>query len=619
MVKPVMKCRRALCFFMLTLAWLPLGGVEVKIATEIDPYSAYADQPLSGTVMVTHDQNQRVDGGSFYLDKEALAVDFVKEVALAPPVVISIYNFHIPGKAAGLYALPPISVLVGGKKYWSSMSSYTVAVLKPGAPPPSAPAAASVPNESRPPAVAKAREVATAASLRLEAGIAGPASLYPGQRTKLYYRYFYSGDIDLTVEQLPLLDAKGLIKIGEKEIKDYTQGELSVSEIGQEVEGVTAGDYVFGPSLIEGYAYSIDALGKHIPSADKLTSSAPAVTVTVLPFPTKGQPLSFNGAVGKFEFKVTLQSAGERKVGEELALVIDISGQGNLRNVPLPSIARQPGFSGFFRFSDLPPVVTISEGVKQSLVRLRPLTADIKEIPSIEFSFFDPDTGRYTVLHSPPLPLTVKAADAMPQQVNKTAGGHADEVIPVPQIMPTHQVQPVNEVKVTEGEGYAAPAIEIKGIFSLKAGDVHNYFGGTWLVLVLLPLGIALLIYQRQLCNYLESERLKIKPLTTQDLMRRALAHPEGSAAYFEGISLALRQALCQTQLSPSMEVADEELATDGLSGKVRVFLLELQAKRFAGKNISSYAAINSQAQALLKQIQEIKPPLPAKEAMHYT
>src|SRR5262249_12112481 len=51
-----------------------------------------------------------------------------------------------------------------------------------------------------------------------------------------------------------------------------------------------------------------------------------------------------------------------------------------------------------------------SEGRKRLIFSLIPLTSFVKEIPSIEFSSFDPLSGKYVIRKSNPIPITVLPA-----------------------------------------------------------------------------------------------------------------------------------------------------------------------------------------------------------------
>jgi hypothetical protein len=417
----------------------------------------------------------------------------------------------------------------------------------------------------------------------LDALAEGKMPLYPSQRVKLIYRYYFNEDIELTSELLPLLDADGLIKVGEKEIKDYTKDGINIREISQEVEADKPGSYSFGPSVIEGYAYETVGSQRRYTSA-KIKYEAPAVVVTVSPFPTEGKPASFNGAVGSgFQFKVSLLTDSNINVGDEIALSVDISGGDNIKNVPLPEICCQPGVSGFFRMDDLPPVGELHGQSKNFVVRMRPLTEKIHEIPSIEFSSFDPHTAQYKVLRSAPIPIVVKA---LPSKVPAKNEAEKPEEKQKGQI--SNDVEP----------------IEIQTIFSLEPADLYNKPFGSWWVLGFIPFGIALLIYQSQVKEFLALRQVKVESKTSQDLLKEVHKQPQGSSSYFSAIVHALKVALVEKHMITSPDVTTEQLSQKGVVGEVRSFFLNMEERRFAGHDEKRDDQWLSKAEELWKKIQ---------------
>lgn len=565
---------------------------NVSVASSIDEYEAIENQALKGTIAVTHDKKGKVDTNTFLLDQKPLKVDFVKDVTIStnPPLVISYYSFQIPTQPAGLYILPEVSVKVDGKAYTSVMSSYQVQAPKEGGapipktPPPAQPAAQ--PSMPAPgPAARNATPTPSNPILRLEAGVEGPKPLYPGQKTRFVYQYIYNTNIDLVTEVLPLLDAVGFIKDGDKENKDFAQDGVTVSEVSQKVIAVKPGEYVFGPSSIEGYAYTTDSRGKHVYTSSKLTSEVPKVSVSVVPFPEQGKPASFNGAIGDFTFKVALLSSPKMAVGNEITLSIDISGKGDLTTLKLPEICCQPGISGFFRMSDLPPVGTIQGDVKNFVVHMRPLNANIKEIPSYEFSFFNPEKGTYQIAHSEPIPIEVQAVKSGAIEIPKVSGS-----------TPTGK-------KTGPVEAYRTKPIEIQGAFKLASSDLYNRMFGTWWSLAMIPFGVALLIYQRSLKDYLELIRSRSLRKTDEDLLTEALQQPRGSSQYFEMMNRALRQGLADAGFLQGLDSSNERFTDHPIAKEVRQFLIEVEENRFSGKQEIDYDKLEGGAKSLLKKI----------------
>ncbi len=374
-------------------------------------------------------------------------------------------------------------------------------------------------------------------TLVLKSAVEGPSSLYPGQKTKLVYRYYYSGDIELVTEKLPLLDPQGLIKVGEKEFNDSSENGVNITAISQEVEAAVSGSFSFPPSLIEGYAYQKDENGKRVKIDKKLSSESPGITITVLPFPSQNKPASFNGAMGKeFSFKAALQGNSTLHVGDELALILTITGDSAIKKVPLPDVCCQPGFTGFFRVSDLPPVEVVNDHTKTATVRLSALNATIKEIPAIEFSFFNPMTLTYHVLRSQPIPITVLAAEG---------------VAPAP-------------VKRTEVPTSSSAPSPVNAIFHLTPGDASSLFLGSWWVLGLIPMGIGCLFYQVQMRAYFRELQRKRNMPTSKKVLEKALSYPPDSPLYFSELRRGLTMLLNERsdmadQISILFEKLDEK------------------------------------------------------------
>jgi hypothetical protein len=568
------------------------------VTANIDEYHTYENQPLNGTITVTHDQNNAVDISSFLLDNKPIKVEFAQDVKISAgsSLVISYYNFQLPAKPIGLYMLPEVAVNIGGKQYHSIMSSYEVKgkddrFSNPGNPPSASPSS-QTPNQALPSTPAQQptsssvpKGLPSKILLKLDALVEPNKSLYPGQKTKFIYRYLYNTNISLSKEVLPLLNAEGFLKFGDIESKDYTENNMSVHEVSQMVEAIKPGTFSFGPSTIEGYAYTLDSKGKPSYSSSKLTSEIPSVTVKVLPFPDKEKPPFFNGAIGDFEFTATLDSSPNMRVGDEIRLNINISGKGDIKAAPLPDIGNQPGFVGFFRMSDLPPAGSVNGNVKHFTISMRPIV-QVKEIPGIAFSFFNPASNNYATVNSKPIPITVKAAEELP---SKAAVDSKAPALPKASVEVTHKTLP--------------RPIEIQGIFSLITDDLYNKLFGTWLVLGMLPFALALLFYQFTLRDYLERIKNEVKPETSRDVYQEFLQEKKGSSRYYELLNKSLKLKLAETGFIDNPDILIDGLATTGISGEVRAFLNEIEENRFskAGKLVP--ATIEARANTLMEKM----------------
>lgn len=529
-----------------------LGAID--ITASIDGTVVQEGLPIKGTLTITHDKDEAIDENSFLLGTDPLAIEKVKDVEITPhsPIILTIYRFELPTKPVGLYVLPQVSGVIAGKKYRSLATSYEVKK------PPNYQETAPKPSPTSSPSVTTQKPLQIP-FLRLEASVDGPDTLYPTQRTRLVYRYFFNENIELTQEKLPLLDAAGLVKIGEKQIRDVQDGAVTAREIAQEVEGALPGAYTYGPSIIQGYAYRADKAGDIQSRSELLTSEASTVNVTVLPFPVEGRPQAFNGAVGEFTFTATLQGDREVDVGNDISLDLKIQGKGNIEGVPLPDVCCQPGFVGLFRVSDLPPTVTVKGDTKSAIVVVKPLSGSITQIPPISFSYFNPSTKSYVTLKSDPIDISVKAI--LPKSMKVKEPGKAPVIFPPP------------------------PTIELSlADVTLTQSDLYNRLFGTWWALLILPFGILLLVYQYYLRTFLE-ERRRLLDASSNRLIRSAKREGSLSPQYFQHLINALKQRLHEAGLIESQDLSIEKWPKEGVCQEVAQWVAHLEETRFSGKS----------------------------------
>lgn len=132
------------------------------------------------------------------------------------------------------------------------------------------------------------------------------------------------------------------------------------------------------------------------------------IPVDVIALPDTNKPEEFNGAVGKFTISSGLNKMEVAK-NEKGILEIIVSGQGNFTQLnPLP-VAWPKGVEGF------DPVIEDSldaesiplKGYRIFRYPFIASTSDSFVIPSVKFTFFNPDTGQYKTVASPAVSITV--------------------------------------------------------------------------------------------------------------------------------------------------------------------------------------------------------------------
>jgi len=146
-----------------------------------------------------------------------------------------------------------------------------------------------------------------------------------------------------------------------------------------------------------------------------------SLTVNVRPLPNEGKPSNFKGAIGDFQFKAEV-SPKEVKAGDPITLTMIISGAGNFDAVSSPVLVSKEGFKVY------EPQAKQGQSTKVFEQVLIPQSEAVTEIPKINFSFFNPQTGEYRLLTQGPFPISVAKPEGgelkiveIPQAVTKTA------------------------------------------------------------------------------------------------------------------------------------------------------------------------------------------------------
>ncbi|MCX8073914.1 MAG: BatD family protein [Candidatus Binatia bacterium] len=148
------------------------------------------------------------------------------------------------------------------------------------------------------------------------------------------------------------------------------------------------------------------------------------VTLEVLPLPEEGKPATFSGAVGRFSLAVQA-SPTELTVGDPITLRIVLRGQGNLDGVSPPALRESPAWRVY------EPHAVNAEAGEFVFEQVAIPTERVSSLPPIEFSYFDPEAGRYHTERSRPIEVTVRpraesppalAAPATPTAPSETLG-----------------------------------------------------------------------------------------------------------------------------------------------------------------------------------------------------
>lgn len=151
--------------------------------------------------------------------------------------------------------------------------------------------------------------------------------------------------------------------------------------------------------------------------------------IKVKPLPTKGRPQNFSGAVGSYTMKTEISSL-ELSTDGSISLKIRIDGKGNIKLADLPKVEFPNAFEVFDpEINERSSVGSYGmRGSKEIEYLLVPRYSGTYKIDPIEFSFFNPKTGRYKRLSSEAFEIKVSGETKAPLAGNSAAGESQESV-----------------------------------------------------------------------------------------------------------------------------------------------------------------------------------------------
>lgn len=160
--------------------------------------------------------------------------------------------------------------------------------------------------------------------------------------------------------------------------------------------------------ILEGVVAEDDSKGTMNTETYESSMRSEPVTITVKPSPKKNQPADYNGATGHFSITISVNK-NELSRNEEGKLTLVIAGKGNFTQLAPPVIRWPDSLEGFE-----PEIVDSLDKNNAPLKGSRVfhhafVSAKPGEyiIPSVTFSFFDPDSATYKTVTTRPVKILV--------------------------------------------------------------------------------------------------------------------------------------------------------------------------------------------------------------------
>jgi hypothetical protein len=499
-------------------------------------------------------------------------------------------TYSVMPTQVGDYTIPSFKVALDGRTFTSP--PLRLKVLKAAAPP------ASVPNSD------SAGQGSQPAFVRL---VLPKKEVFVGETIvatlELYIQNGVQGLADFKITSMP---ADGLTvgnrAQGQNHRVQIGNGVWTVVPLSIAITPVKSGPLNLGPILANAVlVFPARNIFEQMNGGSQRQVSVATDTETLqsLPLPSENVPPTFSGAVGNYTMAVT---AGPTNLaaGDPITVKIQISGRGALDSIALPN-------QDWKEFKLYPPTAKPAETTEQLGVAgtktfeqlVVPQSADVRQLPPVSFSFFDPDKKRYETVTQPPIALVVRPGGqgVMPAIAATTRGQEAPPA------------QDIVSIKQRPGilEPMSAPLIQQPWFVAVQAMPVLALIG-------------AVVVRKRNesLANNPRLRRQRKVARAIRDGLAdlRKLAQEKNSDQFFATLFRLLQEQLGERLDLPASAITEavieDHLKPRGVSEKTLADLQEL----FQANNLARYAPIKStqelealipRLENVLRELQEVK------------
>ncbi|MEZ7498288.1 BatD family protein [Flavobacterium sp. Arc3] len=172
-----------------------------------------------------------------------------------------------------------------------------------------------------------------------------------------------------------------------------------------------------------------DVFGRVVIADDSKRVSAGAKTINVKPLPEAGKPDDFSGAVGNFGFKVT-PTKTSLKNGESLDLVVSVTGKGNMKlfNLPKPVVPNALEMYDAVHGEDVNTSLAGMSGKISDSYTIIPQYKGNYPVKPMQFSYFDPGSGKYKTISSPEIMITILDGPTASDAVASNSGNGKNKI-----------------------------------------------------------------------------------------------------------------------------------------------------------------------------------------------
>jgi hypothetical protein len=277
-------------------------------------------------------------------------------------------------------------------------------------------------------------------------------SAYAGQQVTLLYKIYTQ--VRITGIQLQESPSLSGFWVEDLEVEKNPKGSLEIID-GREYQVFTikkqalfptaSGRLRIPPSIFAVSASSAGDFFGVFGRAETLYRKTQELVLSVKSLPVIGRPADFSNAVGTFKLTADMDKT-QVATGEAVALRVKLTGQGNLKIIPDISIPAFPDFTIYSsKREDTNRTFAKNQigGDKTWEYVIVPKAPGRQTIPSITFSFFNPDQEKYETAATPALSLSVVRSGDSTASISELSGSDKQNL--------TRQGTDVNFIKLSPG------------------------------------------------------------------------------------------------------------------------------------------------------------------------
>ena len=314
---------------------------------------------------------------------------------------------------------------------------------------------------------------------------------------------------------------------------------------------ITSGNYDVSVVQFDTFKSIFGTISKPVEKDLKVTSNS--ATINILPLP-EPKPASFTGAVGRFNVTTDLKPATGHKTYSAASYRYIISGTGNIKYIKAPEIKFPEQFDVYDPKTDV--LVNDGAGDMSGKVVMDytfiPQYAGEFDIPAGEFTYFDPDAGKYETITIPSRHLSVAKGEGQPSNHYR---------------MKNMDIRPIKS-----------------GDLGLKKSHeyiVDNWSYWLWFLLPLLAMVALLLYYRKQLKERADVRRMRSKRASKVAQRRLKAARGFATRGDRNGFYAEMLNALWG-YMSDKLSIPVSELSKDNINAELEQYGIDEQLRKEA-------------------------------------